>query len=229
VRLWQQSKHKEGTWRCAVILEDTHVKSIRCCCWSPCGTHLATASFDGATAIWAVQQGVWEEVSRTRGTAWRRRAPNRRAQPAAGAVGHTLTMWWCARQCHRDAPPPKKSENIPHTAQVCKLEGHENEVKCVAWSPCGNHIATCGRDRTVWFWERGVGEEYDVMDVKHGHSQDVKCVAWHPARELLASASYDDSVRLWVCDEGDWTCAVVLEGACACASGRRVRARTARQ
>lgn len=57
-----------------------------------------------------------------------------------------------------------------------------------------------------------MGEEYDVMDVKHGHSQDVKCVTWHPTKELLASCSYDDSIRLWVCDEGDWACAVVLEG-----------------
>lgn len=63
VRIWQQSKSQGKGWRCSVLLEDTHTKSIRWCCWSPGGTHLASASFDGTTAVWAVQQGHWEEVS----------------------------------------------------------------------------------------------------------------------------------------------------------------------
>jgi WD40 repeat protein len=68
VRIWRRdAASPTERWLCSAILEDTHSRTIRSACWSPCGRHLATASFDRTTAIWQHSGGVWENVAMLEG------------------------------------------------------------------------------------------------------------------------------------------------------------------
>ncbi|KAJ6264263.1 Coronin-2B [Drechslerella dactyloides] len=166
-------------------IEGGHKRSIRSLAWKPNSkgeSVLATASFDSTTGI------------------WHRSEHARDPQPIIGGDEEN------------EISQSDEREEEEEWRFAVVLDGHDSEVKSVAWSPGGSFLATCSRDKTVWIWEEMEGDNYETVAVLQEHSQDVKMVVWHPTEELLASASYDDTVRLYKEDVDDWVCCAVLTG-----------------
>ena len=175
--------------------EDTRVWHAA---WSNNGKFLATCGEDKTIRIWTTSCGCdWtdensrieciatleEAQARTvRSCEW---SPNDRMIASASFDG-TVVVW------------ETQSSGMTVWDQIATLEGHDNEVKSVAWCPHGQWLATCGRDKRVWIWEMLHGTEFECVAMLEGHTQDVKFVRWHPtAPAMLLSASYDDTIKVW--------------------------------
>jgi WD40 repeat protein len=106
----------------------------------------------------------------------------------------------------------EEAEDAEEYQFSCILDGHESEIKCLTWSPSGQYLATCSRDKSVWIWEELEDDNFETVAVLQEHDGDVKCVAWHPEEDLLVSSSYDDTVRLYREDQDDWVQVAMVEG-----------------
>lgn len=102
-----------------------HKRSVRTVSWKP-GTRGQSVL---ATGSFDSSAGIW------------------RREEGGGAVGgmeRDFTDAGDTGSDHDDADDYQFS---------CILDGHESEIKCLAWSPSGQYLATCSRDKSVWIWE----------------------------------------------------------------------------
>ena len=153
--------------------------------WHQDAKLLATASSDKLIKIWAEDEATGEFKQKSvldgahtrtvRSLAWKPDCKVGSLVLASSSFDATACLWMQEGGSETDA------DLEPYQT----LEGHENEVKCVAWSPNGNYVATCSRDKTIWVFEEDDGEvlEYSCMGVLSGHTQDVKFVKWHPTKD----------------------------------------------
>ena len=74
------------------------------------------------------------------------------------------------------------------------LEGHEDDVTSVSFSPDGTLIASGSYDATIKLWDVATKENIATLE---GHEGYVTSVSFSPDGTLIASGSYDDTVKLW--------------------------------
>ncbi|KAJ0125514.1 wd repeat protein [Diaporthe amygdali] len=200
-----------------------HARSVRTAAWKPAmAPHklcLVTASFDSTAALWR-----WDGDNLPLPLPSSDSAPDR---PTSLEVDVTAAAAKAPRPASRDPAASDKDDDDDWEFSLV-LEGHDSEVKSVAFSPSAQYLATCSRDKTVWIWEdvgaNEADDEWETVAVLNEHEGDVKCVTWCPdvpgrtakgkyGADVLASSSYDNTVRVWREDgDGEWVCVAVLEG-----------------
>lgn len=167
-----------------------HTDMVYYSAWSPDGSRLLTASYDGTTRVWNAESGAMSVLD------------EHSAEVEMGAWSPDGTM--VATTC-LDGTVKIFDMNTSEALHI--LTGHSAEVWWAAWSPDGTRIATASYDGTARVWEIATGEQLLVLTE---HAAAVSDVAWSPDGEKIATTSIDETARVWNATTGETL--LVLQG-----------------
>jgi len=88
--------------------------------------------------------------------------------------------------------------NASNGQPICKLPGHANQVRALAFSPDGKLLAAAGGSPAqfgeIKLWDVAGRKELRTI---RGHRDNIFAVAFSPDGKMLATCSYDRMIKLW--------------------------------
>jgi WD40 repeat protein len=169
-----------------------HTNPIEGAAFDPTGATLFTASWDGTVKIWDASTMHAESIL---GLAFK---PGNGELLATASADKTVKLWKVASD--RDTTCPDMTGGTLKAASQPRftLQGHNDSVGSVAFSPNGELLATASDDQTVRLWKVGSGQ---IVNTLSGHRDIINDVAWSADGNLLATAA-SDGVIIWAVPSG---------------------------
>ncbi|MEM9007154.1 MAG: TIR domain-containing protein, partial [Cyanobacteria bacterium P01_F01_bin.86] len=192
VKLWHLSGELLTT------LQGHHLP-VRRIAFSPDGNWLATASYDKTVGIWSPRgERIWTLEGHTDQVWDVAFAPVK----VDGTTLLATTSWdktVCLWQLAETESTDRETDDITGVktrAQFLKprrvLDGHQDVVASLCFSPVGDVLATASQDRTVKIWTLE-GQLQQSLE----HEQAVMAVCFSPDGQSLATAGFDRQITLW--------------------------------
>ena len=207
-----------------------HSKTVRALAWAPSGKTFATASFDSNIGIWEQEAtgdyegddaqggGEWECASLLEGHETECKSV---AYSSSGTLlascSRDKTVWVWEGASHFILTEFSIILFIVHPDSDFECMGvlmdHTQDVKCVAWHPTEEILASASYDDSIKLYIDDPSDDWFCFTTLTGHTSTVWSVCFAPSGNYLVSGSDDCTVRIWKrISEHQWECVSVLEG-----------------
>ncbi|EJT99373.1 WD40 repeat-like protein [Dacryopinax primogenitus] len=211
VRLYSYTGLVHPKFTLSTSISTGHTKTVRTIAWSPDGKLLATGSFDSSVILWEKQPAEEDKDDPSTGDDWDSITRIEGPESECKCVAFSRSGEYLAT-CSRDKTVWVFSV-YPDDYEVSSvLMEHTQDVKCVAWHPKEDILASSSYDDTIKLYHDDRDDEWYPFATLTDHASTVWCMSFSPCGNYLASSSDDLTIRLWERHDDEWHTIKVLNG-----------------